>query len=436
MTTKTTETTGGTGTSDDAHVTQPIGPSRFDTQPIEGTRGDAPGTDTPTTTTDPAPTPGSTTPPPPPSPASSPAAGRPGLPLRSYLAVALTAALGAGAVVVPTQLLAEDDAPPTPTADAVATSTEDDAAASDPVEPLPGASDGSLVAAVAQRVSPSVVRINASAGSGSGVVLDDEGRIVTNAHVVGNAGEVEVLTPGGDTFTGTVLGTDPQTDIAVVEIDSADLPVPDWTSTEPQIGELAVAIGSPFGLDGTVTSGIVSSLGRTLRGQSTTLTDLIQTDAAINPGNSGGALVNGAGEVIGINTAIISRSGANDGIGFAVPSSTALQVAGDLIEFGEVKAGFIGIEGQTVDPEVARLYGLSVEEGAVIAAVGAGTPAQEAGLEPGDIIVAVDGEEIDSMAALASTVQRLEPGTEITLTIVRDEQQQDVDLTLGERPTQ
>ena len=377
-------------------------------------------------------------PPPPQEPprASTETSGRAGLPLRSYLAIALTAALGAGAVVVPSQLLDEGDTAPA----ATVTQTGDEqpadasAAAPAPVEPLPGSSDGSLVAAVAQRVAPSVVRINANGGSGSGVVLDADGRIVTNAHVVGAAGEVEVLTPDGDALTGVVLGTDPMTDIAVVDVDATDLPVPDWTTVEPQIGEVAVAIGSPFGLDGTVTSGIVSGLGRTLRGQSATLTDLVQTDAAINPGNSGGALVNAAGEVIGINTAIISRSGANDGIGFAVPSSTALNVAEDLIEFGEVEAGFIGIEGQTVDPEVARLYGLSVEEGAIVAAVGRGTPAEEAGLQRGDIIVALDGEEIDSMATLASTVQRLDPGTLVELGIVRDGEELQVDLTLGERP--
>ena len=391
-----------------------------------------PGPATPGAETPGAETPGAPLPPPPAPPAGDEGGRRPGLPMRSYLAVAMTAALGAGAVVVPTQFLTGGDPAPSETADTVATSSDD--AAADAVTPLPGASDGSLVAAVAQRVSPSVVRINANGGSGSGVVLDADGHIVTNAHVVGTAGEVEVLTPDGDTLTGTVLGTDPSTDIAVVHVPDADMPVPDWSDTEPQIGELAVAIGSPFGLDGTVTSGIVSSLGRTLSSAQATLTDLIQTDAAINPGNSGGALVNGAGEVIGINTAIISGSGANDGIGFAVPSSTALNVAADLIEFGEVKAGFIGIEGQTVDPEVARLYGLSVEQGAVIAAVGPGTPAEAAGLQRGDIIVALDGEPIDSMASLASQVQRLEPGTEITLTIVREDAESEVQLTLGERP--
>ena len=391
---------------------------------------------------------GSSSPPPPPAPSSSEQSSR-GLPMRSYLAVALTAALGAGAVVVPTQVL-DDTAPatsesapadPAPTGDETGDRSTDGTAdqgaeQSDAVEPLPGASDGSLVAEIAQRVSPSVVRINVGRGSGSGVVLDAEGHIVTNAHVVQDSREVEVITPDGDSFTGEVVGTDPLTDIAVVQVEETDLPVADWTTTEPEIGELAVAIGSPFGLDGTVTSGIVSGLGRTLRGQATTLTDLIQTDAAINPGNSGGALVNNAGEVIGINTAIISRSGANDGIGFAVPSSTALNVADDLIEFGEVRAGFLGIEGQTVDPEVARLYNLSVESGAVIAAVQPDSPADDAGLERGDIIVSLDGEEIESMAGLASTVQRMEPGTTVTIGIVRQGERQEVELTLGERPTQ
>lgn len=382
---------------------------------------------------------------PPPPPAPDAQQPRPGLPLRSYIAIALTAALAAAAVVVPSQFLDDDPAATesapessAPGDDPAADEPGEDAAADPGVaDPLPGSRDGSLVATVAQRVSPSVVRINIGRlGSGSGVVLDAEGRIVTNAHVVQNSAQVEVVTPDGDTLTGDVLGTDPLTDIAVVQVDRTDLPVPDWTTEEPDIGELAVAIGSPFGLDGTVTAGIVSALGRTLQGRSTTLTDLIQTDAAINPGNSGGALVNGAGEVIGINTAIISGSGANDGIGFAVPSSTALNVAEDLIEFGEVRAGFIGIEGQTVDPEVARLYNLPVESGAVIAAVQPDSPAADAGLQRGDIIVSLDGEQIDSMAALASRVQRMEPDTTVTLGVIRQgEGEIDVELTLGERPT-
>ncbi len=336
---------------------------------------------------------------------------------------------------MPIQFFGDDPAPST---GAETTATSDTSADSDiqaPVEPLPGSSDGSQVAAIAQRVSPSVVRINARAGSGSGVVLDSDGHILTNAHVVGGAGAVEVLTPDGDTLEGEVIGADATSDIAVIRVDRSDLAVPDFATTEPQIGELAVAIGSPFGLDGSVTSGIVSGLGRTLTGQGTVLTDLIQTDAAINPGNSGGALVNSAGEVIGINTAIISRGGANDGIGFAVPSSTARDVAADLIEFGEVRAGYIGIEGQTVDPEIARLYDLSVDAGAVVARVQQGSPADEAGLQQGDIIVSLDGEQIESMAALASTVQRLEPDTTVTLGIVRQGEELDVELTLGERPT-
>ncbi len=368
--------------------------------------------------------------PPPAAPESADGDRRRGLPLRSYLAMMLAGALGATAVVIPA-LSMDDEPAATPT---VATPLD----SADTVVPLPGATDGSLVATIAQRVSPSVVRIDVrganSTGSGSGVVLDAEGHILTNAHVVEGAQTISVLAPSGERLSGTLVGLDGSTDIAVVKVDSTDLPVPAFATGEPAVGELAVAIGSPFGLDGTVTSGIVSGLGRSLNSQGGALLDLIQTDAAINPGNSGGALVNAAGEVVGINTAILSASGANDGVGFAVPVTTALSVAADLIEFGEVRAGFLGIEGQTVDPEVARLYNLTVDSGAVIASVQPGSPADTAGLQEGDIITAFDGTEITSMLDLAGIVQRREPGETVTLTIVRDNTNQQIPVTLGTRP--
>jgi S1-C subfamily serine protease len=382
---------------------------------------------------------GSTPPPPPAPPSQQASSGKGGLRLRSYVAIAATAALGAAAVVVPAQFLDGDPA----ASEQVARTSVADPAASAPtaggddeaqqqVVPLPGAADGSLIATIAQRVLPSVVRVNVGqSGSGSGVVYDGEGRILTNAHVVQDAESVEVVTADGDALQGTVLGRDPTTDIAVIEVDES-LPVPEYGSQEPAIGELTVAIGSPFGLEGTVTSGIVSGLDRTLRGS--TLSGLIQTDAAINPGNSGGALTNGAGEVIGINTAILSASRSNAGIGFAVPVSTAQQVADDIIEFGEVRAGFLGIEGQSVSPDVAEMFDLEVDEGAVIRSVQPGSPADEAGLQQGDIIVRFADTEITSMAELATTVQAREPGETVTLGIIRDGQAQDVELTLGERP--
>jgi S1-C subfamily serine protease len=381
------------------------------------------------------PAPGPPPPVPPPTTTDESSARRPGLPLRSYLAVALTAALGAGVVVVPTQLLT-DDAAETATAsstteEGTVDTTLDEGGAV--VEPLPGAQAGSQIAAIAERLKPSVVRIETEGGSGSGVVLDSDGNILTNAHVVDGADTVTVQTPDGKRLEGQVVGADENTDVAVVRVEES-LPVPSYSTTEPTVGEAAIAIGSPFGLDSTVTSGIVSATGRQLNAGDVFLFDLVQTDAAINPGNSGGALVNGRGQVIGINTAILSRSGANDGIGFAIPSITALSVANDLLQFGEVRAGWLGVQGQTIDQEVAELYDLKAERGAVIVEVLPDTPAEAAGLQEGDMVIAVDDEEVTSMLDLASIVRNRDPGDEVTLTILRGDQEIDVQLVLGDRP--
>lgn len=392
--------------------------------------GDATGTTAPTPPAAPPPPPGDV--PPPPTPAAG-AQQRPrGLPLRSYVAVAAVAALSAAAVVVPTTL-AEDAT----TTAAPIVATQGDAEAQVQARPL--VEDGQLVAAVADRLSPSVVRIDVSgaagAGSGSGVVLDAEGRILTNAHVVDGASQVGVTTPDGQRLEAEVVGADPNSDIAVLQVD-AQLPVPTFAAGEAGVGESAIAIGSPFGLDGSVTSGVVSALNRTISGQGAPLVDMLQTDAAINPGNSGGALANAAGEVIGINTAILSRTGANNGIGFAVPIATALDVAQQLVSNGEVRTGWLGIEGQTVDPDVAELYGLGTTSGAIVAAVVPDSPADEAGLVEGDVVVAVDGEEVGTMADLAGRVRRVAPGETTALTVLRAGEEQTLEVTLGERPEQ
>jgi serine protease Do len=195
-----------------------------------------------------------------------------------------------------------------------------------------------------------------------------------------------------------------------------------------------VAIGSPFGLDGSVTAGVISAVNRTVSGPTAALVDMIQTDAAINPGNSGGALVNSRAEVVGINTAIFSRGGDSAGIGFAIPIATVQDIATQLVETGEVRAGFLGVSGQDVDPQVAELYGLSVTEGAVLAQVVPGSPAEAAGLQRGDIVVAVDGREVTSMAELAGLVSRTRPGTTAELTVVREGAERTVEVTLGDRP--
>ena len=297
------------------------------------------------------------------------------------------------------------------------------------------------IAAVSAAVSPSVVHIAvaglAGSGSGSGVVLRDDGYILTNAHVVEGAEQVDVTLPDGSVHPADVAGTDPASDLAVVRVeDATDLPVPDFAATAPRVGDLAVAIGSPFGLEGSVTSGIVSALNRSLPGDSSPLVNMIQTDAAINPGNSGGALVNGDGEVIGINTAILSPSGANDGIGFAIPITTATPIADQLIEQGYAEHAQLGIQGQDVDPEAAALYNLGVDSGALVVLVAEDSAAEEAGLQRGDIITAIDGEAVTSMADLVGQISARVPGSEVTLTLVRDDEEQTLEVTLGSAPRQ
>jgi S1-C subfamily serine protease len=358
----------------------------------------------------------------------APSGGMPGW--RRSLATVALGALGAAAVVVPTQFA---DRGPEPSAPAPA------------VRGAPSAPDlstvptDSLVAAIAAQVGPSVVRIdvvaaNGASGAGSGVITSTDGTIVTNAHVVANAGTVTVTTPDGRRFEGEVVGADAATDVAVVRVDASGLPAAAFATTTPEVGETAVAIGSPFGLDGSVTAGVISAVNRTVSGPTAALVDMIQTDAAINPGNSGGALVNSRAEVVGINTAIFSRGGDSAGIGFAIPIATVQDIATQLVETGEVRAGFLGVSGQDVDPQVAELYGLSVTEGAVLAQVVPGSPAEAAGLQRGDIVVAVDGREVTSMAELAGLVSRTRPGTTAELTVVREGAERTVEVTLGDRP--
>lgn len=361
-----------------------------------------------------------------------------------WIVVAAVGALGAGIVAVPLGLVADDDGGTASTgATATGEATDDEAVQNEPTDP---ASDDLVpasnpISAIAQQVSPSVARVDvqgpAGAGSGSAVVYRADGILVTNAHVVGTSDQVRVTLPDGESMDAEVVGVDPASDLAVLRVDAENLPVPVWADADngPEIGETAVAIGSPFGLDGSVTSGIVSALGRTLPSQQGVLIDLIQTDAAVNPGNSGGALVDGEGRVIGVNTAIASRSGGSQGIGFAIPSTTVLNVAEQLIATGEVELGYLGIVGQTVDPDVAQLYDLSSDAGAVIAEVAPDGPAAAAGLRAGDIIVAIDDEEVSTMAELAGRIQQRRPGDDVEVEVVRDGEELTLTVTLGERPT-
>lgn len=307
-------------------------------------------------------------------------------------------------------------------------------------EPLVIEPGESLVSVIAAQVMPSVVRIDATSGGargsiGSGVIYREDGHIITNAHVVEGRSNFRVTLPDGTELDAVLVGADASSDLAVLKVDRTDLPAIPLAPELPDVGETAVAIGSPFGLDGSVTAGVVSAVNRQITLGSGVLVDAIQTDAAINSGNSGGALVNGRGELIGINTAIFTQSGDSAGIGFAVPVSTVRNVVDQLIDTGTVKQAFLGIRGQTIDPEVARVYNLGTEEGVVVVEVTPGAPAAEAGLVQGDLIVGIDGEAISTMAELLAALQRSEPGQTVTLDVLRNETTIQLEVTLGERTT-
>jgi S1-C subfamily serine protease len=315
---------------------------------------------------------------------------------------------------------------------------------------------GSVVPAVAQAVTPSVVQIDVvGAGSpaspfggggapalGSGVIYRSDGYILTNHHVVDGAEAVRVRLSSGDILDAEVVGSDQLNDLAVLRVEQDGLPAVNVRpEDEPLIvGETVVAIGSPFGLTGSVTSGIISAVGREIavdeaeEGGRLVIPAVIQTDAAINPGNSGGALVDAQGRLVGINTAILTRTGASQGVGFAVSAEQAIASADQLIEEGFVRHPLLGIAGIDVTPDVAEQFGLEASRGAIVDSVQEGTGAAEAGLQPQDIIVAIDGEPLATMSELVAEVRRRAPGDVITLTIVRDGEELEVEVTLGERP--
>jgi S1-C subfamily serine protease len=282
-----------------------------------------------------------------------------------------------------------------------------------------------IAAAVAPSVAAVEIRTGSGpgggtvAGQGSAVIIDEDGLLATNAHVVDGAGAITVRLADGSRYEAELVGVDPTSDLAVLAVEASGLPAATLADELPEVGATAVAIGSPFGLEGSVTSGIVSALDRTLTGRGGTLTELIQTDAAINPGNSGGALVDAQGRVIGINTAILSGSGTNDGVGFAVPAPVVRDITEQLIATGTVRRAVLGVAGQDVDPRVAAAYGLDAEAGALLLRVEPGSSAAEAGLEPGDLVTAVDGVAVTSMAELAVAIRERDPGDHLRLEVVR-----------------
>ncbi len=270
---------------------------------------------------------------------------------------------------------------------------------------------------------------------GSGVIVSSEGYILTNQHVVDGADQIEVALADGRKTSAKVIGSDPDTDLAVLKIDLPNLPTITMGRIEDKrVGDVVLAIGNPFAVGQTVTMGIISALGRNHLGI-TPFENFIQTDAAINPGNSGGALVDVDGNLIGINTAIYSRSGGSLGIGFATPVSTAQMVLDSIIKTGSVTRGWIGVEPQDITPEIAQSFRLKQTSGAIVAGVLQGAPADAAGIRPGDIIVGVNGNDVSETVKLLNVIAQIPPGTAATLHIVRKNKPMDVTVTIGKRPT-
>jgi Do/DeqQ family serine protease len=272
------------------------------------------------------------------------------------------------------------------------------------------------------------------AGLGSGVIISAEGYILTNNHVIEGADEIEVVLNDSRRSRAKVIGTDPDTDLAILKVSLDRLPVITLGNSDAlQVGDPVLAIGNPFGVGQTVTSGIVSALGRNQLGINT-FENFIQTDAAINPGNSGGALVDGNGHLMGINTAIYSRSGGSMGIGFAIPVSTAKLVLEGIVKDGVVRRGWIGVEPAELSPELIDTFGVKAKRGVLITGVLQNGPAAQAGIRPGDVIVEVAGKQVASVSELLSGVAALKPGTPSRFRILRRDDSMELTVTPGLRP--
>jgi putative serine protease PepD len=325
--------------------------------------------------------------------------------------------------------------------------------ASNSVSPTQGATD---VTGVAKKVAPSVVNIDVKAvsqssnpfslgqqtqsGTGSGVIYSSDGYIITNNHVIEGAQDIRVTLASGAEFPAKLVGTDPTNDIAVVKIEKSGLPaITVGNSDTLQVGQLVVAVGSPLGFEQTVTAGIVSALHRTVAADSTSgsaevLTNLIQTDAPINPGNSGGALCDSSSNLIGINALIASQSGGSEGIGFAIPINTAKSVADAIMSGKKVSHPYVGVQSQTVSSEIASEYNLPVSEGAYVTYVAPNSPAAKAGIQQGDIIVAIDSTPVKSVDELVGAIRSKKVGDKVSITYYRGSEKKTVTTTVEEQP--
>ncbi|GBD29252.1 Putative serine protease HhoB [bacterium HR32] len=372
----------------------------------------------------------------PPTPPAPPPRRGPGLGLwLAVAALAFAGGLGGGYVAARRQMPLA--APPPP------------AAPSAPGGVVRVQSEESVVIQVVEKVRPSVVNIQTRGfapdffgqlfpqeGAGSGVIVSEDGYILTNNHVIRNATQIRVRLLDGTELEGRVVGTDPPSDLAVIKVDPRGrrLPAAELGDSHAlRVGQLAIAIGNPFGLGSTVTVGVVSALNRSIQVPGFVIDNLIQTDAAINPGNSGGALVNSAGQVVGINTAIIPQA---QGIGFAIPSSVARSVMEQLIRTGTVQRPFFGVAYVEVTPELAQAYGLAADHGVLVQQVVPGSGAEAAGLRPLDIVVEMGGRRIQGAADFQREILQRKVGDVVTVTVVRGGQRLQLRVRLGQRPAQ
>ncbi len=294
------------------------------------------------------------------------------------------------------------------------------------------------IPSIVRDVEPAVVAVLTDAGEGSGVVWRPEGLLLTNHHVVDGARSVEVAFADGKRAAAQIVATDPLTDLALLRTDRQSLPAASFAEDLPVVGELAVAIGNPLGFENTVTAGIISGLHRSIPGsapRTQALIDLIQTDAAISPGNSGGALVDGDGDVVGINVAYIPPQARAVSIGFAIPAPTVTDVARQLLEDGKVRHSFFGIQPGPLSPQVARLLDVEADGGVLVLDVVPGGPAQAAGIRPGDVIVIIGGNEIRSLEGFLAELRRHDPGDRLEVGVIRDDERLTVTVVLAERPS-
>lgn len=269
---------------------------------------------------------------------------------------------------------------------------------------------------------------------GSGVIVSGDGYIITNNHVIEQAEEIKVTLYDKKSFKGKIIGADPKTDIAVIKINAGNLPTAAWADSDKlQVGEFVLAIGNPFGLSHTVTMGIISAMGRASVGI-TDYEDFIQTDAAINPGNSGGPLVNIKGEIIGINTAIFSKTGGYQGIGFAVPSNLVRSVMEDLIKYGKKTRGWLGVSIQRLTPELAEKFGIKDSDGALVGDVVKDSPAEKAGIMRGDIVLEYNGKKVKDADSLRNTVAQTKAGVQVNIKILRKGKEYNITVTITESP--